>query len=91
MLDQGNMTPSISFDAQATRYPVFKDVKKLWQFDYAAAERRRFKGALMWDSSKLHEDLVDQYLRALRLNWTKNSGLTEEIALKYLVMHEYDI
>jgi hypothetical protein len=25
---------SLGFDAQAKRYPCFKDVSKLWHFDY---------------------------------------------------------
>ena len=29
---------------QVTRYPVFKDVKKLWTYNYAAEEAKRFKG-----------------------------------------------
>jgi len=33
----------------ATRFPVFKDVKKLWSYDFAAEEKKRFKGELQWD------------------------------------------
>ena len=35
-------------NSQATRYPVFKDVKSKWSFDYAAEEKKRFKGQLLW-------------------------------------------
>ena len=38
----------------ATRFPVFKDVKKLWTYDYAGEEKKRFKGDLQWDPSSLN-------------------------------------
>ena len=45
----------------------------------------------MWDPNRLPEELVDQYLQALSFNWGPKSGLTEEIALKYLQMHNYSV
>ena len=35
----------------ATKYPVFKDEKKLWQFDYEKEEKKRFRGEVMRDPS----------------------------------------
>jgi hypothetical protein len=35
-------------NSQCTRYPVFKDFKKLWSYNYAAEEKKRFKGLPMW-------------------------------------------
>lgn len=45
----------------------------------------------MWDPTRLSCDIVDQYLKALSYHWGVKSGLTEEIALKYLQLHSYDI
>lgn len=47
--------PILSFNKQCTKYPVYKDVKKLWSFDYKAEEKKRFKGEVMWDPSYLSE------------------------------------
>jgi len=69
---------------QATKFPVFKNVSGLWHFDYAAAERQRFTAIEMWDPNRIPTEAVDQYLQALSLNWGPKSGLTEELALKYL-------
>lgn len=45
----------------------------------------------MWDPNRLPLQLVEQYLQALSFNWGPKSGLTEEIALKYLQMHNYSV
>ena len=76
---------------QATKFPVFKNVRGLWHFYYAAAERQRFTATEMWEPNRLPIEAVDQYLQALSLNWGPKSGLTEELALKYLQMHGYSI
>ena len=63
----------------------------LWRFDYAAAEKKRFTGREMWDPNRLPPQLVEQYLQALSFNWGPKSGLTEELALKYLQIHDYSV
>ena len=64
----------------------------LWKFDYKEAEQKRFKGTSVWDPSKLPSESVEQYLFALSLDWDhKKSGLTEETALLYLAMHNYNV
>ena len=45
----------------------------------------------MWDPTRLPVELVDQYLQALSFNWGPKSGLTEEIALSYLKLHDYSV
>ena len=45
----------------------------------------------MWDPKRLPVELVDQYLQALSFNWGPKSGLTEETALRYLVIHHYQV
>ena len=76
---------------QATRWPVYKDVSQLWRYDYAAAERKRFKGREVWDPSRVPAEQVSQYLQALSFNWGPKSGLTEDMALTYLASHNYSI
>ena len=63
----------------------------LWRFDYAAAERKRFTGKEVWDPTRISDEKLDTYLIALSYNWGPKSGLTEEIALKYLASHEYEV
>ena len=45
----------------------------------------------MWDPTRLEERLVEQYLQALSFNWGPASGLTQEIALNYLMSHDYNV
>ena len=45
----------------------------------------------MWDPSRLEDRLVEQYLQALSFNWGPASGLTQEIALTYLMSHDYNV
>ena len=79
-------------DRVATRFPVFKDVKKLWSYDYAAEEVKRFKAELQWNPLILSPTLVTEYLRiAADIKKKEIPGLTEEIALKLLVMNEYKL
>lgn len=51
----------------ATRFPVFKDVKGMWYYNFAEEEKKRFKGEAMWDpyQSKLSENQVEDYLKAV--------------------------
>jgi hypothetical protein len=84
----------LGFDHQAKRYPCFKDVSKLWHFDYQAEEKKRFSNRppeLMWDSQVLSSEQVSMYLAKTFEIFNKRSGMTEEIALKYLVHHEYNV
>ena len=81
----------ISFDKQASRFPVYKDVSRLWHYDYKSAEQKRFKATQMWDPSRLDQRLVEQYLQALSFNWGPASGLTQEIALEYLMKHDFNV
>ena len=70
---------------------MYKDVTRLWHYDYKAAEKKRFKATQMWDPSRLEDRLVEQYLQALSFNWGPASGLTQEIALTYLMTHGYNV
>ena len=70
---------------------MYKDVSRLWYFDYKEAEKKRFKATQVWDPTKLDESLVEQYLQALGFNWGPTSGLTQEIALQYLMHHGFNV
>lgn len=96
---EGNKRVDVGYEFQAKKYPCYKDVQKLWHFDYLAEERKRFtrKGGkyhppeLMWDNSKLSEEQVTVYLQNTFEILNKRSGMTEEIALKYLVDKDYNV
>jgi hypothetical protein len=91
---EGNKKVSFGFEHQAKRYPCYKDVSKLWHFDYEAEEKKRFSNKppeLMWDCGVLSADQVSMYLQKTFEIFNKRSGMTEEIALKYLVFHEYNV
>ena len=77
---------------QCHRYPVYKNISHNWQFDYRAEERKRFRGVREWDPSILPPREVNRYLKSLFIQkiW-QLSGLTEDIALKYLQCHDYRI
>jgi len=78
--------------SQATRYPVFKDVQKLWSFDYQAEEQKRFKAQPMWiPHSDLTDDLLELYLKRVYALWPSNTGMNEEIALHLLMHNGYQI
>ena len=81
----------IGKDYQAVKFPVFKDVAKQWNFNYAQAEKQRFKGELQWNCGVLSEEQVQQYLKTVSEKWPKKTGMCEEIALKLLVLCEYNI
>ncbi len=82
----------IGKDRVATRFPVYKDVKKLWSYDYAAEEKKRFKGEAMWNPQGLDAAGVVEYLKvAAEFRKKEMPALTEEIALKVLVMNEYKV
>ncbi len=75
---------------QATRYPVFKDVEKLWSYNYQAEEKRRFKGFPMWvPSPDLNDDQLEFYLKRVYALWPRNTGMNEEIALRLLMHNGY--
>jgi hypothetical protein len=82
---------------QATRYPVFKDVQKLWTFDYAAEEKKRLKALPMWipPTSLAGQsgcgDGIDAYLKRVYQVWSRNTGMNEEIALRLLMHNEYSV
>lgn len=77
---------------QATRYPVFKDVQKLWSFNYQTEEKKRFKALPMWipspDISDIH---IEMYLKRVYALWPLNTGMNEEIALQLLMRNGYQI
>ena len=79
--DKQKKEVEVSLNRQSTRFPVYKDVSRLWHYDYKDAERKRFTATQMWDPTKIDESLVEQYLQALSFNWGPASGLTQEIAL----------
>ena len=67
MLDRKHKPVPLGFDHQCKRYPKFKDVKKLWHFDYAAEEKKRFKDKppeLMWDPSatQMTDQQINDYI-----------------------------
>jgi hypothetical protein len=62
-----------------------------WHFDYKAAERKRFKGELMWDPTYLKEHDVDEYLLNAFKKWPLSTGMKEEIALKILLLSNYNV
>jgi hypothetical protein len=77
---------------QATRYPVYKDVSRLWTYNYAAEEAKRFKATLMWaPPPHLSPQDIDTYLQRVTRCWNRNTGMNEEIALRLLMEHEYNI
>ena len=79
-------------NTQATRYPVFKDVQKLWTFDYAAEEKKRLKALPMWvPCDKLSDADIDFYLKRVYMLWSRNTGMNEEIALRLLMHNGYSI
>ena len=47
-LNESLTEKQITKERVATRFPVFKNVGKLWSYDYAAEEKKRFKGELQW-------------------------------------------
>lgn len=81
----------VDYAHQATKYPVYKDVSGLWRYDYASAEKRRFRAKEIWNPNRLPYQIVDVYLESLSISWGPSTGLTQEIALKYLVNHGYSI
>ena len=91
MQDKQRKEVQVSYDRQASKFPVYKDVSRLWHYDYKEAERKRFKATQVWDPTKIETTLVEQYLEALSFNWGPASGLTQEIALLYLQLHCYDV
>ena len=58
----GDREKELGKNKQATKYPVYKDVGKLWSFDYAAEEKRRLKAELKWQPGVIPEEMVEQYL-----------------------------
>ncbi len=63
---------------------MFKDVKRIWGFDYAAAEKQRFKAKTMWEPNDSVD--IESYLRRVYQKWPKRTtGMNEEIALKVLL------
>ena len=68
---------------------MFKDVKiNSWSFDFKQAEKLRFKGACVWDPSRVSEQDLRQYFNALK---QLGSDASEEVALKYLAMHDFSV
>ena len=61
---EGNKKIEIGYEFQAKKFPCYKDIQKLWHFDFVDEERKRFtrKGGkyrppeLMWDCTKLTEE-----------------------------------
>ena len=76
---------------QATRYPVFKNVKATWSFNYATEEKKRFKALPLWvPSPALSEATINLYLKQVYFLWPKRTGMNEEIALRLLMASQYD-
>lgn len=77
---------------QASRYPVFKDAGSLWTFNYKAEESKRFKGLGLWSPPlNVPNREIDRYLGRCYQRWPKSSGMNEEIALRLLMLNDYDI
>ena len=76
---------------QATRYPVYKNVSQLWSFDFKKAEQLRLKATLLWQPPSFPLD-IDAYFKRVCKRWPqKTTGMSEEIALKHLMDHGYDV
>ena len=96
---EGNKKIEIGYEFQAKKFPCYKDIQKLWHFDFVDEERKRFtrKGGkyqppdLMWDCTKLTEEQVNVYLQSTFDLMNKRSGMTEEVALRYLVDKDYNV
>lgn len=77
---------------QATRYPVFKDAKSFWSYDYAGEERKRFKATPMWiPNPQLNDKDLDAYLKRVAFLWPPRTGMNEPIALRILMLSDYDV
>jgi len=78
---------------QATRNPVFKDVAKLWSYDFSSEEKKRFKGIPVWipRPDLVSDKEIDDYLRRVAFYWPPKTGMTEEIALCLLMRYDYSI
>ena len=83
--------PNVSILNQCSRFPVFKDAANNWRYDYREAEKKRFRGTEVWDSNRIDALQLELYLRCLSSSWPAGSGMTEEIALEYLALHDYDL
>ncbi len=71
---------------------MYKDVQKLWSFNYQAEEKKRFKGQPMWvPSPDLSDRDLDLYLKRVYALWPSNTGMNEEIALHLLMHNGYQI
>ena len=71
---------------------MYKDVQKLWSFNYQAEEKKRFKGQPMWvPSPDLSDRDLDLYLKRVYSLWPSNTGMNEEIALHLLMHNGYQI
>ena len=87
----------LGFEHQATKFPRFKDVKSLWKFDYQLEEQTRFKAGgrkppvQLWDPTHILADHVELYLQQVFETFGKRGGMTEEIALQYLVSKNYNV
>ena len=54
----------ITKEKLATKFPVFKDVKGSWSYNYAAEEKKRFKAEVMWEPEKIRSMTeINEYLR----------------------------
>ena len=49
MQDKQRKDVEVSFDKQANKFPVYKDVSRLWHYDYKEAEQKRFKATQVWE------------------------------------------
>ena len=59
MQDKQRREVEVSFDKQANKFPVYKDVSRLWHYDYKEAEQKRFKATQVWDPTKASGVLVE--------------------------------
>ena len=89
--DYSNIEKQLGKDRQCSKYPVFKDVKRLWKFDYCKEETKRFKATSMFEPGHHPDSIIDEYLALVPLLWARNTGMNEEIALRFLAMNKYHI
>ena len=92
-----SIKPNVGFEYQAKKFPRLKEVSTLWKFDFSHEEKKRFSAGsrqapeLMWDPRVLSNEQVQSYLNEVYRIFKKKSGMSEEIALKYLVAKQYNV
>ena len=72
---------------------MFKDVAKLWSYDFSSEEKKRFKGTPVWIPRPdiISDKEIAEYLKRVAFYWPPKTGMTEEIALCLLMRYDYSV